>query len=77
MCINDYWHTATVNCLIHRYTAALVCTWIGERLNMSISVDSPSNETLDRGPLALPLQGQYEFPFGINVVEFSSFFFLM
>ena len=45
---------------------------------MFISVDSPSDETLNRGPLALLLQQQYEFPFGINIVQFSfsfSFFF--
>ena len=43
---------------------------------MSIFADSPSDETLNRGPLALRLRRQYEFPFGINIVQFSfSFFF--
>ena len=32
---------------------------------MSISVDNPSDETLNRGPLALLLQREYEFPFGL------------
>ena len=52
---------------------ALVCTWMGDRSGMSISVDSPSDETLNRGPLALLLLQQYEFPFGINIVQFSIF----
>ena len=30
---------------------------------MSISADSPSDETLNQGPLALLLRRQYEFPF--------------
>ena len=42
---------------------------------MSISADSPSDETLNRGPLALLLRRQYEFPFGINAVQFSIFNF--
>ena len=41
---------------------------------MSISADSPSDETLNRGPLALLLRRQYEFPFGISIVQFSFFF---
>ena len=59
-------------------TWALVCTWIGDRSGMSISADSPLDETLNRGPLALLLRQQYEFPFGINIVQFSfSFFFIL
>ena len=42
---------------------------------MSISADSPSDETLNRGTLALLLRRQYEFPFGI--VQFSIFNFNM
>ena len=42
---------------------ALVCTWMGDRSGMSISADSASDETLNRGPLALLLRRQYEFPF--------------
>ena len=45
----------------------------GDRSGMSISADSPSDETLNRGPLALLLRQQYEFPFGINIVQFSIF----
>ena len=41
---------------------------------MSISADSPSGETLNWGPLALLLRRQYEFPFGIDIVQFSIFF---
>ena len=43
---------------------------MGDHCGMSISADSPS-ETLNRGPLALLLRRQYEFPFGINIVQFS------
>ena len=50
---------------------------MGERCGMSISADSPSNETLNRGPLALLLRRQYEFPFGINIVQFSFFHFFL
>ena len=49
---------------------------MGDRCGMSISADSPSNETLNRGPLALLLRRQYEFPFGINTVQFSFSFFI-
>ena len=52
----------------------LVSTWMGDCISMSISVDSPSDETLNRGPLALLLWRQYKFPFGINIVKFSIFF---
>ena len=48
---------------------------MGDRSGMSISADSPSDETLNRGPLALLLWRQYEFPFGINIVQFSNFNF--
>ena len=34
---------------------------------MPISADSPSDETLNRGPLALHFRRQYEFTFGINI----------
>ena len=44
---------------------------MGVRSGMSISADSPLDETLNRGPLALLLRRQYEFPFGINIVQFS------
>ena len=48
---------------------------MGDRGGMSISADSPSDETLNQGPLALLLRRQYEFPFGINIVQFSIFQF--
>ena len=72
---SGYWHTATVNQLVRRglATSALVCTWMGDRISMSISDDSPSDETINQGPLALLLRRQYEFPFGINIVQFSIF----
>ena len=52
---------------------SLGCTWMGDRIGMlmSISADSPANETLNRGPLALLLRRQYEFPSGIKIVQFS------
>ena len=53
----------------------LVCIWMGDRSGMSISVDSHSDETLNRGPLALLLRQQYEFPFWIKIVQFSIFEF--
>ena len=46
---------------------------MGDGCGMSISADSPSDETLNRGPLALLLRRQYEFPYGINIVLFSIF----
>ena len=79
MYVSGHWHIVTVNRLVHwgYATLALVCTWMGDRISMSISVDSPSDETLNRGPVALLLQRQYEFPFGINIVQFSFSFFFM
>ena len=71
LCGSGYWHTAYyagVKQLQHR---PWFCTWVGDRSGMSISADSPSDETLNRGPLALLLRRQYEFPFGINIVQFS------
>ena len=60
--------------LAYCYSPASVCTWMGDCISMSILlIDSPSNETLNRGPLALFLRRQYEFPFGINTMEFSIF----
>ena len=50
---------------------------MGDRSGMSISADSPSDETLNQGSLALLLRRQYEFPFGINIVQFSIFFNLL
>ena len=65
--VKGHWHTITVNRLVcwGLATSGLVCTWIDDH-SMSISADSPSDETLNRGPLALLLRRQYEFPFGIN-----------
>ena len=47
---------------------------MGDRCSMSISADSPWDETLNQGPLALLLRRQYEFPFGISIVQFSFLF---
>ena len=47
---------------------------MGDRCGMSISADSPSDETLNRGPLVLLLRRQYEFPLRYNIVQFSIFF---
>ena len=46
---------------------------MGDRSGMSISAESPSDETLNQGSLALLLRRQYEFPFGINIEQFSLF----
>ena len=54
-------------------TSALVCTWIDNRSGISISADSSLGETLNRGPLVLLLRRQYEFPFGVKIVQFSFF----
>ena len=43
---------------------------MGDHISMSISVDSHSDETLNQSPLALLLRQQYEFPFGIDIVQF-------
>ena len=48
---------------------------MGNHISMTISVDSPSDETLNRGPLELHLWRQYEFPVEINIVQISFFFF--
>ena len=47
-----------------------MCTWMGDRMGMSISADSPTEETLNRGALTLLLRRQYEFPFWIDIVHF-------
>ena len=48
---------------------------MGDRTSMSISVDSPLDETLNRGPLALLLRRQYDFLLRITIMQFSFFFF--
>ena len=48
---------------------------MSDRISMSISVDSSSDETLNQGSLVLLLWQQYEFPFWINIAQFSFFFF--
>ena len=50
---------------------------MGYRSGMLISADSPLDDTLNRGPLALLLRQQYEFPLGINIVQFSFSFSLL
>ena len=42
---------------------------MGDHSAKSISADA----TLNRGPLALLLRRQYEFPFGINIVKIFNF----
>ena len=46
-------------------------------LSVLVSLFVPSDETLNRGPLALLLRRQYEIPFGINIglMQFSIFQF--
>ena len=52
---------------------ASVCTWTGDRISIQFFADSPLGETLNQGPLALLLQRQYEFPFGIDIVQLIFF----
>ena len=74
--VSGYWNTANINCVVQvGYTSASVSTWMGDRISMSSSIDSPLDETLNQGPLALLLWIQYEFPFGINNVQFSISFY--
>ena len=40
-----------------------------DRSGMSVSADSPSDEILNRGPMALLMRRQYEYPFGIDLVQ--------
>ena len=47
---------------------------MGGRISMSISVDSPDDETLNHA-LALLLRRQYEFPSGIN--DSANFTFIL
>ena len=69
--ISRYWRTAMVNRLVHLGLAS-ANTCKGDRISMSISVDidSPLDETLNRGPLVQLLRQQYEFPFRINILQF-------
>ena len=70
MNFSGYWHTVTANRLVRwgQATSALICTWMDDRSSISISADSPSGETLNRGPLLLLFRQQYELPFGINIL---------
>ena len=63
-----YWHTATVNCLAQWCYAASasVCTCMGKRISMSISVDSLSDETLNRGPWRCCYGDSMYFPLGLK-----------
>ena len=45
-----------------------------DRISMSMSGDSFSDETLNQGPLMLLLRQQYKFPFGVDIVQFYFFF---
>ena len=48
---------------------------MGDRIRLSISVDSPSDETDNRGLWRISMRRQYEFPFGINIMQFTIKFF--
>ena len=48
---------------------------MGDHISVSISLYSPLDETFNRGPLALLLRRQYEFPFRINIEQFFIIFF--
>ena len=40
-------------------------TWMGDRISMSISGDSPSDETLNRGPWRYSCGDSMNFPLGL------------
>ena len=50
---------------------------MGDRISMSISGDSLSDETLNQGLLAFLLRRQYEFPSWINIVLNSGHSWIM
>ena len=53
--LRSYWHTHNGKVL------SSVSVWMGELISMSISVDSPSDVSLNRGPWRLILlRQQYE-----------------
>ena len=54
-------------------TSGSVDIGMGDHTSMLISGDSLSDETLNRGPLALLSQRQYEFLFEINTVQLTLF----
>ena len=54
-------------------TSGSVDIGMGDHTSMLISGDSLSDETLNRGPLALLSQRQYEFLFDINTVQLTLF----
>ena len=56
--VSGYWHTGTVNCL-----AQSVRAWMGDRISMSISGDSLSNETLNREHWRCSCSDSMNFPF--------------
>ena len=58
---------------VKQHRPTFVPGWVTILISMSISVDSPLDETLNRGPLALLLRQQYEFPFGIIIKSYFKF----
>ena len=55
--------------LKQKASSVSVCTWMGDRTIMSISVDSISDiKILNRGPLALLLQDSMNFPLGLGLI---------
>ena len=76
--LHDSFHTVSVVIGIllwyngvNQHWPQLVLGWVTVLVHMYISVDSPSDENLNRGPLALLLRQQYEFPFGIYSAIFD------
>ena len=46
---------------------ASASTWMGDRISMSISGESPSDETLNRGLWCCSCGDSMNFPLGINI----------
>ena len=54
--------------------AASVSTWMDDCISMSISGDSPSDETLNLGAWHCSCSDSINFPLGLCIVLFSFFF---
>ena len=61
----------TVNCLIQSNKATTDLVSTGYCISMSISGDSLSDETLNRGPWDWSCDDNMNFPFGIDIVDFQ------
>ena len=65
---SGYWHIVTMNYLVLSGlpTTASVSTWMDDRISMSISGESPLNETLNRGLLHCSCGDSINFSLGLT-----------